>query len=202
MLNIDLIKDKVPHFGKTEKGLFTFKELENLLNLRPFCNTGRLKTTNNKMYEMRPYSWNNNPNENNWAAYTIKEMLKNSSIYLSDCSKASKKINNYSKKLENIFNNPVDCHIYFSVIKNAEGFGKHRDVSQNVIVVCEGSINFKIYYNNKVLERDLSKGDYAYIPDNIYHHLTPISKKRLSCSFPVSHHKNDPLFDNREWLTL
>ena len=93
MLNIDLIKDKVPHFGKTEKGLFTFKELENLLNLRPFCNTGRLKTTNNKMYEMRPYSWNKNQNDNNWAAYIIKEMLKNSSIYLSDCSKASKKIN-------------------------------------------------------------------------------------------------------------
>ena len=77
MININLIKNIVPHFGKTEKGLFTFKELENLLNLRPFCNTDRLRTTNDKMYELKPYSWNRNHTSFNWAAYSIKEMLKN-----------------------------------------------------------------------------------------------------------------------------
>tara|TARA_A100001515_G_scaffold136259_1_gene127838 strand:- start:456 stop:1058 length:603 start_codon:yes stop_codon:yes gene_type:complete len=200
MININLIKNKVPHFGKTEKGLFTFKELENLINLRPFCNDKRLISIKTQGHYIKQYSWHTD--EITWPSSIIKKLLQKSSCYLADCSRASKKINNYAKNLEKIFNNPVDCHIYFSTTKNAEGFGKHNDVSQNVIVVCEGSINFKIYYNDKVLEKNLSNGDYAYIPDKIDHHLTPISKKRLSCSFPVSHHKNDILFEDRKWLTI
>ena len=200
MIKIDLVKKDIPHFGKTQKNLFSYKELERLLNLRPFCNDKRLKATKAQGHYIKQYSWCTD--EITWPSSIIKKLLENSSCYLSDCSRASKKINDYAKNLEKIFNKPVDCHIYFSLIKNAGGFGKHKDVSKNIIVVCEGQINFKIYDNDKVIEKNLSKGEYAFIPENVYHHLTPLTSKRLSCSFPVSHHKNDARFEDREWLTI
>ena len=155
MIKIDLVKKDIPHFGKTQKNLFSYKELERLLNLRPFCNDKRLKATKAQGHYIKQYSWCTD--EITWPSSIIKKLLENSSCYLSDCSRASKKINDYAKNLEKIFNKPIDCHIYFSLIKNADGFGKHKDVSKNIIVVCEGQINFKIYDNDKVIEKKVEE---------------------------------------------
>ena len=82
-----------------------------------------------------------------------------------------------------------------------KGFGKHKDLANNFIVLCQGKIKVEVWADKKI-EKIMTPGDYVYIPAEIYHKITPLTDKRLSCSFPVSHHKNDRLFDEREWLTL
>ena len=189
----------IPHFGKGPSNLFTYKELEALLNLRPFVNNQRLMPSDKSMdYKWKGYGWNTDVNS--WPISCIKDMLSKSSAYIVDASRVNRKINSFSEKLEKIFKRPVDCHIYFSLNKDVENFGKHRDISHNVIVVCEGKINFKIYDGDKVLEKNLSKGDYAFIPVNVDHHLTPLTSKRLSCSFPIA--PDGEKFDERDWFKI
>lgn len=188
-----------PHFGKGPDDLFTYNELEALLNLRPFVINKRFFIVNKKDYKWRTSNWCTD--NNSWPISCIEDALKMSSAYLIDCSRVNKKINGFSETLEKIFKRPVDCHIYFSLYKNIESFGKHKDESHNVIVVQEGTINFKIYDGDNILEKNLSKGDYAFIPAQMYHHLTPLTDKRLSCSFPITTN-NDFFFEERKWLKL
>ena len=49
MNQADLKSEKF-HFGKSVQNLFTIKELECLLNLRPFLNKERLVLTEDKTY--------------------------------------------------------------------------------------------------------------------------------------------------------
>jgi len=188
-----------PHFGQGPSNLFTYKELEALLNLRPFVNNQRLMPSDKSMnYKWKGYNWCTDVNS--WPISCIKDMLSKSSAYIVDASKVNRKINSFSEKLEKIFKRPVDCHIYFSLNKNVESFGRHRDQSHNVIVVCEGKINFKIYDGDTILEKNLSKGDYAFIPAQMDHHLIPLTDKRLSCSFPII--PDGEKFDERDWFKI
>jgi quercetin dioxygenase-like cupin family protein len=43
-------------------------------------------------------------------------------------------------------------------------------------------------------------GEYVFIPKNTYHRITPLTDKRLSCSFPI--HPESKKFDEREWLNI
>ena len=194
-----ILKSFKSHFGKSKKNLFTFKELENLLNLRPFVNNKRLIVAGDADYKWQGYSWQTE--QNAWPISSLKKLLNENSAYIADCGKANKKINKLCFELEKIFNRPVDCHIYFSFKKYMKGFGKHKDVSNNFIVLCQGKIKVEVWGDKKI-EKIMTPGDYVFIPAQIYHKITPISDKRLSCSFPISHHKNDRFFDEREWLTL
>lgn len=197
-MNISKLKSLTPHFGKGPRGLFTYKELERLLNLRPFVNNLRFKPTGGKKYHWPVYDWFTD--KDSWPISCIKDALSKTSAYISDASRANEKINKFSETLEKIFKRPTDCHIYFSLNKNVESFGRHRDQSHNVIVVCEGKINFKIYDGDTILEKNLSKGDYAFIPVNVDHHLTPLTSKRLSCSFPIA--PDGEKFDERDWFKI
>tara|TARA_B100002019_G_C21168125_1_gene546968 strand:- start:644 stop:874 length:231 start_codon:yes stop_codon:yes gene_type:complete len=75
------------------------------------------------------------------------------------------------------------------------------DNNHNVIVVCEGKLNFKIYDGDKIIERNLVKGDYCFVPAQMYHKVTPLTKKRLSCSF-CSQMKGDKTFEDRSWYKV
>ena len=199
MLDYKKLKALTPHFGKTAS-LYTYKEFESLLNLRPFISAKRFKPAHDtKRYEWPVYDWHTDKNV--WPVSAIKQVLKYSAIYLNDASRANQKINGFSEGLEKVFKKPVDCHIYFSNNSNkSKSFGKHKDENHNVIVVCEGKINFKIYNGNKIMNRDLSKGDYAFVPAGVYHSVDSLTKKRLSCSFPITLNGNS--FDEREWLSI
>ena len=230
MLDYKKLKALTPHFGKTAS-LYTYKEFEGLLNLRPFISAKRFKPAQDtKRYEWPVYDWHTDKNV--WPVSAIKQVLKYSAIYLNDASRANQKINGFSEGLEKVFKKPVDCHIYFSNnSKKSKSFGKHKDGCHNVIVVCEGRINFKIYTNstetnaglldddkskvlltqevngNKVMSRNLGKGDYAFVPAGVYHKVETITKKRLSCSFPIfldyqNTEKGEFTFDEREWLNI
>ena len=46
----------------------------------------------------------------------------------------------------------------------------------------------------------MKPGDYVFIPKHTDHRITPLTEKRLSCSFPILPHQG--VFDEREWLKL
>ena len=54
--------------------------------------------------------------------------------------------------------------------------------------------------DGKIMNRDLGKGDYAFVPAGGYHKAVSLTKKRLSCSFPIL--VNGTAFDEREWLSI
>ncbi len=194
-----MIKSFEPHFGESKKNLFTFKELENLLNLRPFINDKRFVIPGDSQYNWKGYGWQTEKNA--WPISSIKDVLKTRTAYIRDCGRANKEINQICFELEKTFERPVDCHIYFSFKKNMIGFDKHKDLSDNYIVLCQGKLKVEVWEDNKKIEKVMKPGDYVFVPRGIYHRITPLSNKRLSCSFPITHTDNK-FFDEREWLTL
>jgi len=195
----DIEENKVS-FGSIKQKLFTFKELETLLNLRPFTNNRRFITT--RPTERR-FEWENNcwaTDRNCWPISLIEKLTREGTCYLLDCSRANKKINDTADKLEKKFNTPVDCHIYFSLHKGSTSFSKHKDRAHNFIVACEGEIEFEIFLNKKITKK-LKTGDYVYIPAGVYHRAVPLTDKRISCSFAIK----TPLGgirEERKWLRI
>ena len=201
MIQQNKIKALIPHFGKAQKNLYSWKELEGLLNLRPFMNTKRFHTIG---IDNSQYRWNNphwTTEDNGWTPSCLKDVLSRTSTYIADCSRANKKINSICAKLENLLNKNTDCHIYFSIDKNLPNFGKHKDISHNLLIVSIGSIHCKVWTDDGVIEQELSNGDYAFIPAQMYHKVTPLTDKRLSLSFPISI-ANSEHYEEREWLIL
>ena len=197
---ISEIKENKVSFGSIKEKLFTFKELEILINLRPFTNNKRFITTRPTK---RVFKWNNNywaTDRNCWPISLIEKLTREGTCYLLDCSRANKKINDTADKLEKKFNTPVDCHIYFSLHKGSTSFSKHKDRAHNFIVACEGEIEFEIFLNKKITKK-LKTGDYVYIPAGVYHRAVPLTDKRISCSFAIK----TPLGgirEERKWLRI
>ena len=197
---ISEIKENKVSFGSIKEKLFTFKELEVLLNLRPFTNNKRFIITK---ATKRTFKWNNNywaTDVNCWPISLIKKLTKEGTCYLADCSRANKKINNFADQLEKKFNTPVDCHIYFSLHKGSKSFNKHKDKAHNLIVACEGEIKFEIFLNKKITKK-LKTGDYIYIPAGIYHKAIPLTDKRISCSFAIKIPLGG-IREERTWLKI
>lgn len=209
---IEKIDLKNPYYLKDAvKDLFSWQELENLLNLRPFVSANRFHPTDDIEYKWPMQSWLSDVNT--WPPSILKEVISKSVCYLSDCSRVNKKINNICKTLENKFNCPTDAHIYFSLLtgEGSEGFRKHWDPQHNLIVQIEGQTNFKIW-NKKVTEGDrqvevkedpilnvtMSSGDIIFIPKYMVHQAIPLSK-RLSISFPMS---DGATSQDRHWINL
>ena len=197
---INNLEENKVSFGSIKEKLFTFKELETLLNLRPFTNNKRfifIKSAD------RTFGWHNNcwaTDQNCWPISLIKKLTKEGTCYLIDCSRANLKINNVASQLEKKFNSPVDCHIYFSLYRNSASFKKHKDMAHNFIVACEGEIKFEIFLDKKITKK-LKTGDYVYIPAGVYHRAVPLTDKRISCSFAIKL----PLGGTREertWLKI
>ena len=195
----NIVKERKFHFGETDKDIFTFKELENLFNLRPFVNTERFIITEKNSYSFQSYSWGTDVRS--IPISTVKKIIKKDVAYLRDCGRVNKKINNICKELETIFKKPADCHIYFSLVKDSQTFGKHFDKQHNTIVVSQGKIKCEMWTNNGVISKELSNGDYLFVPAYVNHMLTPLTEKRLSLSF-ASAPKETVYFEEREWLEI
>ena len=73
-----------PHFGQGPSNLFTYKELEALLNLRPFVNNLRFRPTGGKEYHWPVYDWFTD--KDSWPISCIKDALSKSSAYIVDAS--------------------------------------------------------------------------------------------------------------------
>jgi len=199
----DKIKSLVPHFGKAKKNLYTWKELEGLLNLRPFMSDNRVNSVDIGINAT--YKWNNTgwaTEQNAWPVSCLKDVLSKTSVYIQDCSRVNEKINAICKQLEELLSSNSDCHIYFSVDKSLPNFDKHKDFSHNLIIVADGTIRCELWIEGgHIIEKDLKNGDYVFIPAHMYHRITPLTEKRLSLSFPIHTHKADH-YEEREWLRL
>jgi len=187
-------------FGSIKEKLFTFKELETLINLRPFTSLKRFHSTdpNKFKYEWKNSFWASEPDC--WPISIIDKRTREYSCYLSDCSRANKKINDMANKLEKKFKSPVDCHIYFSIYNKTKSFEKHKDRAHNFIVACEGKIKFEIFLEKKITKK-LKTGDYVFIPAGVYHRAIPLTEKRISCSFPIKLPLNG-FIEERKWLKI
>ena len=158
-LKLNLINKNKPSFlNNFSEILFSWEELEHLLNLRPFVNSKRFA------FSMQPgsprvhYNWKHEAwltDVNSWPPTMIDEVINKYVVHLPDSSRANQKINNVCQQLEKKFNCPADAHIYFSVKGKDElpGFEEHFDRPSNLIIQVHGETRFKIW--NKTTDESL-----------------------------------------------
>ena len=196
--------------------IFSWQELEHLLNFRPIVNNQRFHLNSNLEYKWPNQAWL--CDVNTWPTKILKQELKKYSALFSGMSKVNEKMNNICSQLERIIGWPTDAHIFFSIVdENLEisGFSPHWDWSHNLIVQVEGTSQHKIwnklatgkeprYINlieeNPIIDVIMKPGDITFIPRMMYHHV--ISKtKRISISFPMN--PSDGLeAQDRTWIKL
>lgn len=192
--------------------IFSWNELERLLNLRPFVNNKRFNIMSNKSYK-----WDTNPwlsDSNTYPSSLIEEEIKNSLCFITDCSRVTKGVNNIAKHLEDLTNSSVDAHIFFSLTNDKQGFGIHSDNSHNFILQIEGETNFKVWniedtdrlHSIDKLDYEpyidviMKPGDCIFIPAYLWH-IAESCTKRLSVSFPMTIYNNE-IKEDRNWIEL
>ena len=207
---------------KFEKGycpdLLSWKELSNLINIRPLMSASRVR-----VFGEGTDTWKNNywcTDANCYPSGILEQVIEESGVcYFTDMSRATEKINEFAKNLEDEYDQEVDAHIY--LCRNLEPrhpFEIHFDISDNVIVQCEGTTNFKVWDavsnpeellkeekdvkietdKQTILDVDMQPGDAIWIP-RYYPHLATSKNARMSISFPVA--ENVPR-QPREWIEL
>ena len=211
---VDEIKQVKPAFFKSAfEKLFTWQELETLLNLRPFVNAERCKIMNDKAYTWERQSWMTELNS--FPPSLLDAEIRQNHCYLQDASRVNEKVNAFCGELETVFpRGAVDAHIYYNLGENLNGgFGIHWDGSHNLIVQMEGETHFQIWDENVVGDRIvqflndkpvidvvMQPGDAVFVPMNVYHQALSLSK-RMSISFPVSMN-NVTANQDRHWIKI
>lgn len=211
-----ILESRPCYFPKSFPKIFSWDQLEKLLNLRPFVNNKRFKIIGEQNYSWENQTWLSDINT--YPPSLLEIELKKHHCYFSDSSRVNKEINGICKELEDIFPEcGADAHIYFTISDNLDGgFGIHWDYSHNLIVQVEGSTRFMLWdqsaeqgvkeRNVKSLSQDpiydvvLNEGDAVFVPFR-YYHCAISQTKRLSVSFPISHNKFLQHQD-RHWIEL
>ncbi len=193
--------------GIKEK-IFSWSELENILNLRPFVSDKRFVFINHNKYQWTNPSWST---DNSFPASLLDEEIKKYVCYLVDCSKINEKVNAVCGQLESATEgSAVDAHIFFSLNYSNTDIWPfvHRDVSNNLIIQIEGRTVFKIWdaredrntLDQPEMEVVMEPGDVLYIPRDIWHGALSMTK-RLSVSFPISTQR-PCILEDRHWIKL
>ena len=223
-MKTDLFLSEGVKFKKNYKpDLLSWNEMANIINTRPLMNDKRVKLLgNNERYEWLCSKWTKDPNC--FPPSLIKKLLDDIMIYFVDMSRATEKINDFAKQIEDDYGKQTDAHIY--VCRNLEikhHFGVHYDFNHNLIVQCEGKTNFKVWDEVKNVDRnlkgigintrmemevepimdvDMESGDAIWIPKHFPHLATSLTP-RLSVSFPLSEYSDTNLIrEDRTWITL
>jgi len=207
---IKQIKNSKPFFIKNfYPNLISFKEIEHLLNLRPFVNAQRFHAIPPKKVQWTDTAWLTDVNC--YPPNLINKIIKEKVCYIQDCSRVNKKINSFCDYLEKIINFPSDAHLYFSLNEkqtDKKGFGIHKDTQDNVIICSEGSFIIQVFSKetptNKskpLIEETMNNGDAVHIPNQFYHRIKPLSK-RLSVSFCLAPYEKIEYAQNRDWIKL
>ena len=220
----DLFLSEGVKFKKNYKpDLLSWNEMANIINTRPLMNDKRVKLLgNNKRYEWLCSKWTKDPNC--FPPSLIKKLLENIMIYFVDMSRATDKINDFAKHIEDDYGKQTDAHIYVCRnLKIKHHFRVHYDFNHNLIVQCEGKTNFKVWDEVKNVDRnlkgigintrlemevepimdvDMESGDAIWIPKHFPHLATSLTP-RLSVSFPLSEYSDTNLIrEDRTWITL
>tara|TARA_R100001079_G_C4422164_1_gene140296 strand:- start:37 stop:708 length:672 start_codon:yes stop_codon:yes gene_type:complete len=223
-MKTDLFLSEGVKFKKNYKpDLLSWNEMANIINTRPLMNDKRVKLLGNtRRYEWLCSKWTKDPNC--FPPSLIKKLLENIMIYFVDMSRATEKINDFAKHLEDDYGKQTDAHIYVCRnLKIKHHFGVHYDFNHNLIVQCEGKTNFKVWDEVKNVDRnlkgigintrlemevepimdvDMESGDAIWIPKHFPHLATSLTP-RLSVSFPLSEYSDTNLIrEDRTWITL
>jgi hypothetical protein len=180
------------------------EEFERMLNLRPFVTTSRIKPTNG----WNEHQWFGEPYDSdvNSIPYDVlQEHIDQGVMIINDASRWNKSMNDLCMHIENEFNMPADCHIFFSKNPSIQNsFSMHKDPQHNVIVQTSGQTNWRVgskpfignHYprnlefdtlidgDSLAVDEILSPGDAVFIPAEFYHQPRNITK-RVSVSFTV-----------------
>lgn len=212
----EIVKNKPCVFLNSFPKIFSWDELEHLINLRPFVNNKRFNIIDSQGYFWDNQAWLSDINT--FPPSLLETELKKHHCYFSDCSRVNQNVNQICNEIESIFHSSaVDAHIYFTVADNLDGgFGIHWDYSHNLIVQVEGSTRFLLwdyYADQSVTDRVaeslpvdplydliLKPGDAIFVPMKSYHCALSQSK-RLSISFPISL-DNKFASQDRVWVKL
>ena len=220
----DLFLSEGVKFKKNYKpDLLSWNEMANIINTRPLMNDKRVKLLGNtRRYEWLCSKWTKDPNC--FPPSLIKKLLDDIMIYFVDMSRATEKINDFAKHIEDDYGKQTDAHIYVCRnLKIKHHFGVHYDFNHNLIVQCEGKTNFKVWDEVKNVDRnlkgigintrlemevepimdvDMESGDAIWIPKHFPHLATSLTP-RLSVSFPLSEYSDTNLIrEDRTWITL
>lgn len=196
------------------KGIFSWKEFERLINLRPFmtCNNAHILSGENYTWESKCWLTNINTFPTELLMYLLPQYMG----YIQDCSKASENINKICSQLDTFNNCATDAHIFYNLSdKLDQGFGIHADSSHNLIVQVEGTTRMEIWdledIDNKnnikslnippVIDVIMKPGDSVFIPKR-YWHKASSQMKRLSVSFPSNPEMNVSNAQDRVWINI
>jgi hypothetical protein len=201
---LDKINSDVVYYQQQaiDANIFSWTELECLLNLRPFVNHKRFHIVNDKNYTWHNPGWSS---DNGYPPSLIQEEIKHYVCYLSDCSKVNKSINDLCKLIEDQTGSEVDAHVYFSFSYQDQDIEKyiHKDKSNNLIIQIDGETSFKVWdkeRTNLLYDIVMRPGDVLYIPAGYWHGALSLSR-RLSISIPVSPYQVE-LREDRHWIQL
>lgn len=190
----NLLSKEFFHIHTNLNNIFSWSELENLINLRPFMKVSRFKFFGDEKY----YNWKTDC----WLADTecppmdiIKEIIENNFCLLYDCSRVNHKIYSICNELDKLLNCTSDAHIYFTLNSNYQGIGLHTDNVDVVVLQIDGLS--KIYIENYG-EFHLVPGDVIFIPKNHEHSITSLTR-RLSISFPMKNFINS---NKNNWINI
>ena len=203
--------------------LFTWKELETLINIRPLMSNSRVHILTDEDYTWNYNEWSSDPNC--FPSDLLRKLIDEKVCSFYDMSTYTEKIHSFVQELEETYKLCTDAHIY--TCRNLQldhPFGIHFDDNDNVIVQCEGQTNFKVWdevdphyywgrkdvpncYNQRnldmidppLLDVDMHPGDAIWIP-KYYPHLATSNTKRLSVSFPLKFQSK--LNVKRSWVRI
>lgn len=207
----DRIKELKPFYVRSAvKNIFSWKDLENLLNLRPFILKNRFVFFTDERYEWPNQHWLSELNS--FPPSVIDKIIKKYPCHITDASRVNEQINSICSQLDNISGLPTDAHIYFDLRDDfGKAFGIHYDYAHNLIAQIEGSSRVKIW-NIKGEEKNVNHlnvepiidiimepGDLIYAPAYYYHEIESLTK-RLSISFPMW--AAGGVTQEREWIRI
>lgn len=185
-------------FKKAFSNIFSWRELNTLVNNTPFCNFDRFKVIGDEMKVLDKNHINEWQTVRNICGPSLlNKYIKNNVCFIQDCSRVNKKINKIAETLEYFSKQACDAHIFFSLKDSQEdtdGFGMHKDICNNFIIQVEGSTHFTVENRFDVV---LNPGDCVYVPLGV-RHMAKSLEKRLSISFPMNpEHK---VLQDRFWI--
>ena len=214
----EICKDHIP---------LDWADLELIINLTPFVNTERLNIVN----RTEPLHWPLTAwSTDNQAVppSTIRKILKDKTVFIKDCSRLSKMINECVKDIEDIWKAPADAQVFFNTHNIDNGFGVHFDNNHNFIIQCEGESTIKVW-NTELNDDDhkysdvdcvegkqrlkeiqdskpainhvMKPGDLVYIPKHHYHQYSA-NQKRLSLSIPIADYEDYEIRQDRDWISF
>jgi hypothetical protein len=172
------------------KNLFTWKELADLINVRPLMTQERVHLLDPQKRNFQWYSHGWMKDKNTFPPSLIKLLLEEIVIYFSDMSRATKNLNHFD--------------LQHNVIVQCEGktnFKVWKEVEDHSI---EKQTQLDMSNQKPILDVIMENGDAIWIP-RYYPHQAISLTPRLSVSFPFCDNENsshEKSFEDRNWVTL